>query len=291
MNIIENRENEKQMLRCQYAARMFYNRAEKQNDYAWICCIIAWLTIFIPSNIGSEMFLLIVSLLTESAVVILCWRVEKNVATAADLRKYFDSYVFGIGIDQFTELEKRKLNEIALNAVMRDSDVSKIQMANTGRCNPPGVRNWYEFSNGMYGQDAIYECQRQNCWWNNKFIRKRFPTYFILSILLTVCGIYMLTQATSLIARFQIICGSLGLIIRCVERVVKNFQYYRLSLNIDGALEVLTNNRTNDNIETLQEKINERRAIPVLERNRIHKRYANIYSKLYREISRKGKIN
>lgn len=65
------------------------------------------------------------------------------------------------------------------------------------------------------------------------------------------------------------------------ERLIVNIRYYRISLKIDGALDVLSGSRTDENIRKLQAIIDERRAMPVLERNRIHKRRSKEYHELY----------
>lgn len=58
-----------------------------------------------------------------------------------------------------------------------------------------------------------------------------------------------------------------------------------VSLKIDGALDVLENSRSDENIKKLQDEIDMRRAMPVLERNYIHKRFAKVYSELYHDIT------
>lgn len=154
-------------------------------------------------------------------------------------------------------------------------------MTNTGRDNPSGVRNWYEFSQPLSEQYAIYECQKQNCWWNKKIMRERIIRTLIGLLVLIPLAIFFLIEMKAGI--LLVIFSSGGLIVKCVERFIVNGRYYMLSLKIDGALDVLTNSRSNENIKNLQAKIDMRRAMPVLERNRIHKRHAKEYSELYHE--------
>jgi len=63
-----------------------------------------------------------------------------------------------------------------------------------------------------------------------------------------------------------------------------------LSLKIDGALEVLTNSRSDENIKNLQTQIDARRSMLVLERNFIHKHYAKEYTELFDDIRKVKKI-
>jgi hypothetical protein len=277
MNAIEKKQNEERMLRYQYASRSYYNRAETLNDLVWVCCILSWLSIFLSdsSTRGAVSFFL------DIIALIVNLRMTADVSAASLLRKYFDAYVLGLDIDQFTKPEVQKLEELSIRAVGHSPGKSKVQMSNTGRDNPPGVRNWYEFSQPLSEQNAIYECQKQNCWWNKKITYKRIICTVIEFVVLILLAIFFIKTKPSVVILFS----SGALILKCVERFVANVRYYTLSLQIDGALDVLTDSRSNENIKNLQGKIDERRAMPVLERNHIHKRHANEYSELYQNTT------
>lgn len=184
MNAIEKRQNEDRMLRYQYTSRCYYDHAETQNDLVWLCCIISWLTIVLPGSSAWGMFFIAVPFFVDIIAAILNWRMTSNVSWASALRKCFDAYVLGFNTNQFTEFEVRELEELSIKAVKHSPEKSQEQMTNTGRDNPPGVRNWYEFSQPLSEQDAIYECQKQNCWWNKKITRER--------IIRTVIGLLIL---------------------------------------------------------------------------------------------------
>jgi len=118
--------------------------------------------------------------------MILNSQIKKNVYWASALRKYFDAYVLGINIDQFKESEIEKLEELSIKATKKCVEKSKEQMSNTCYDTPPGVHNWYEFSQTLSEQDAIYECQKQNCWWNKKLMYKRILYTIIVLLLLFI---------------------------------------------------------------------------------------------------------
>lgn len=283
-NAIKKRQNEDRMLHYQCASRIYYNRAETQNKLVWVCCLISWLTIFLPDSSTWGMLFIAVPFFMDIIAMILNWRMTANVSSASILRKYFDAYVLGFNMDQFTKPEVQELKELSIKALKLHPEKSKQQMANTGHNNPPGVRNWYEFSWPLKEQDTIYECQKQNSWWNKKMMHERIiHTVIGLSVLIPL-AIFLLIKAKAKI--LLIIFSSSGLIIKCTERLVANSRYYILSLEIDGAVDVLSNSRSDENIKNLQAKIDRRRAMPVLERNRIHKCHANEYSKLYHDTTK-----
>lgn len=282
-SVIEKRQNEERMLRYQYASRQYFNRAEKYNDLVWGFCIISWLVIFLPDIPNARMWLIAISFFADVIAAIFSWRMAANVSLASSLRRYFDAYVLGINIEQFDTLEVQKLEEVSLRAVNNSPEISKIEMANTGRDNPRGVRNWYEFSQALSKKDAVYECQRQNGWWNKKISGERIK-YMVIGLFVFIpLAIFLLiiTKAEVLITIFS----SGALIFKGFERLVVNIMYYRISLKIDGALDVLSSSRSDENIRKLQEKIDERRAMPVLERNRIHKKRSKEYHELYHDTT------
>lgn len=285
VNAIEKRQNEERMLRYQYASRRYYNLAEKLNNLVWMCCIISWLTIFLPDSSSWDAYIIAVPFFADIIAAILNWRMTVYVSSAAALRKYFDAYVLGINIDQFTESDIQELEELTIRAVNHCPEKSKEQMANTGRDDPPGVRRWYELSQILSEQEAIYECQKQNCWWNKKITRKRLIYIGIELLILIPLVIFFIIEVQSKTGVLQVIFSSGGLIAKCAERLVTNVRYYIISLKIDGALVVLSNSRSDESIKNLQALIDTRRSMAVLERNHIHKRHAKEYSELYHDIT------
>lgn len=285
VNTIEKKQNEDRMLRYQYASRSYYNCAQTLNDLVWVFCVIAWLTIFWPNNYSTgRMFPLAVSSFASIIAAILNSQMTAKVSLASALRNYFDTYVLGINTDQITELTLQEMEELSIKAVKRRPEESKEQMSNTGHNNPPGVRNWYEFSNPLSEEDAIYECQKQNCWWNKKIIYKSIIITALVLFVLVSLAIFLLIKTKTGIM-FAIL-SSFAFLSKCALRLYTNWKYYRLSLKIDGALDVLTNSRSDENIINLQTLIDARRSIPVLGRNNIHKRHAKEYAELYNKITK-----
>lgn len=102
-NIIQERQNDEDLLKVQFAARVSFNSAEKFNHFAWIACIVSAFSIFLPSGwpmciingipFIADIFAFLFSIVTS-------WKVKQ----ASTLRKYFDSYVLDIQLNQFSKL-------------------------------------------------------------------------------------------------------------------------------------------------------------------------------------------
>lgn len=280
-DIINNRQNEDLCLKIQYAARKYFNEAEKINYLSWGFCILAALMFFIPDS--TVKFITIgFPVLLEIATFVTTFIFEYKLKNAAKLRNYFDSYVLMIKEDEYSTSEKQRLRELAFNIYQNNQTEAQIIINNTGRDNPPGVRDWYEFKNNIKGLNSQYECQRQNIWWNKKMVKNRLICLFVFFIILLVLFAFMFIFFKPDI--WNTIACFVGLCIKIVERIAKHYNYHIISIKIETIQEYIENQLTTDNIEKLQNLINQRRSIPVLEINLIHKKRANKYSNSYEQI-------
>ena len=135
---IKKRQNDPLMLKSQYAARCYFNKAEKLNYYAWGFCFISAFSVFFPDTI-SRIIPLIISFVADIAAWWIMVLAKKYVMAGAALRRFFDSYVLGLEARQYTEDEKRRLIETADRQIRRNKKTADQQMSNTAVDNPPGV--------------------------------------------------------------------------------------------------------------------------------------------------------
>ncbi len=280
--IISNRQNEDLLLKIQYASRRYFNSAEKINYVSWGLCIASAVMIFVPDSASKVIGMGIPALLEVFAFIIACIfnRMLKN---AAALRNYFDSHVLMICEDNYTDIRKQKLREIALNAYHKHKKEADINIHNTGRDKPPGVKDWYEFKNTAADIQAQFECQKQNIWWNKKMVKNRMiilPIIWFILISLFV-AMFVLFKSDVL----SIIVCAIGIIVKIAERIFEHYHYHEISIKIEAIQSHAERELTTEVIKELQELIDERREIPVLEINIIHKLKAKQYTSSYEETS------
>ena len=278
-NIIQERQNDEALLKIQYAARVSFNSAEKFHHFAWIACIVSAFSVFLPSSWPmyiingipciADIFAFLFSIITS-----------QKVNLASTLRKYFDSYVLDIQLNQFSETELRKIREQTEKIYLKSPINAAIQMSNTGSDSPPGVRNWYTFSEFYDGLDAQFECQRQNTWWNSKMVMIR--TIATVVVLFVVGGIFIALLLSNNI--LNILLCSAGILIKICERIIENWRCLCISRQIDGSQQTIEVHPTKEGIEKLQNLIDERRSINVLELGWFHNKLANKFSKLYEKL-------
>ena len=279
---INNRQNEDLFLKIQYASRRYFNAAESINYLSWALCITSAMMIFVPDSASKLISMGIPALLEVLALITSC-AFNHMLKNAAVLRNFFDSYVLMRGEDNYTNIGTQKLKEIALNAYHKHKKEADIIIRNTGRDKPPGVRNWYEFKNTVDGIQAQFECQKQNVWWNKKMVKNRLiilPLIWFLLISLFI-AMFVLFKSDVL----SIVVCAIGIIVKLTERVWEHYHYHEISIKIETIQNHAERELTTEVIKELQELINKRREIPVLEINIIHKIKAKQYSSSYEETS------
>lgn len=278
--IISNRQNEDIFLKIQYASRRYFNSAEKINYLSWGLCIASAIMIFVPDTASRLISMGIPALLEVFAFITACI-FNSKLKKAATLRNYFDSHVLMICEDNYTDSRKQKLREIALNTYHKHKKEADINIRNTGRDKPPGVKEWYEFKNTVDDLQAQFECQKQNIWWNKKMVKNRMivlPIIWLILVSLLV-ALFILFKSDVL----SIVVCAIGIIVKIAERIIEHYHYHEISIRIEAIQSHAERELTAEVIKELQELIGERREIPVLEVNIIHKLKAKQYSSSYEE--------
>ncbi len=283
---ILQKQNDEGMLKCQYAARHYYNKAEKNSITAFICSIISLLFILAPEKTSPlySAAILLIPLAFDAASLISYWRMGVAVSSAALLRNFFDDQVLGINPSSNTDQVIRKVESLIINASVKNKTECEFQMSNTGRDNPPGVKNWYEFSHHYSDSDVVFECQKQNCWWNNELCHRRLFVFGVVLLSVIFFGIILVFFLHVSILRI-IVC-LLSAIITFADRFCENCKYIRLSMKIDDRCETLDVSKNQALISSLQLLISQRRELRVVEKNRIHRNNSKVFSERYEQITK-----
>ena len=274
MTQIKVRQNEDSSLSTQYAAQYYFNRAEIYSFLAWFFCLLSLFCVMIPQT-APIVVMFGAPFLIDITAALMILAFNKNVALGARLRAAFDNYVFGfsdkLNMDQ-------TLKEYVIKAIEKHPTQVEIQKKNTGTDSPPGVREWYNTNSKKTGIDAIFSCQKENVWWEKKLLFRRIIFYVFITII-CIALLFILNFAGN-IHVLQIILSS-ALLIRTIERIYENVQYFRVGNKIDGQVELLEAQKTKEQLIQLQSTINEKRKLKITGVNFIHKFMANKLSVRY----------
>ena len=259
--IISDRQNESLLLKIQYASRRYFNSAEIVNYVSWLLCIVSAVMIFIPDS-APGLIEKGIPVLLDVFAFITVYIFNSKLKNAASLRNYFDSYVLMICEDNYTDVRKQELREIALNTYNRHKKEADISIQKTGRDKPPGVKDWYEFKNPVDDLQAQFACQKQNIWWNKKMVKNRMIILPIILFILTSFFVAMFVLFKS-DAPSIIVCA-IGIILKVIERIIEYYFYHKISIKIEAIQNHAERELTVETVKELQELINERRKIPVV---------------------------
>lgn len=266
---IIQRQNEEASLKYQYCARVYFNAASAQNIISWLCCLAALSSVALP--LQTNWLAIVIPAILDFIYWISSNRVASLVSTAARLRNDFDDYVLGfkstISSDDFTfeSLEK----------ILKKEHYKKqfiIQKKNSSRDTPPGIKDWYEFHVNYSDNDAVFFCQRQNATWNNILMHQRLVTKAIVFIAIAAISfIYIVKTQIGLFDLLRLVCGVASTILNIIDKVRYEYKYIKVSHQIDGAIQVMKEHRLGNQLQLLQDLIENRRSIPILESNLLHK--------------------
>ncbi len=283
---IKKRQNDQDMLECQYSARYYYNAAEIRNAISLFFSILAAFCVVIPnfSNTTISSLILFLPILFSFLSILFIYLMKRKVLCASTLRNYFDDNVLEFFSNKRSQDEIRKIHTLIIDATSKHRSKFEEQITNTGRDNPPGVKNWYEFSKEYSDTEVVFECQKQNQWWNKRMlcIRLIFSVVLLSFILLGTIALCLLIN----IPVPKILASFCGLIVILIDRIVENKRYICLSSKIDNFFEAYSVSKSKKQIKALQELLESRRSLPVLEINFIHKKLSRVLSERYEDISK-----
>lgn len=265
---IMERQNSEEMLKCQYVARYFFNSAER-TGYIWLFfSLLSVLLVLLPVPKTGFLKLIhtwapyILQVIILVSYYIICSRISK----ASMIRNYYDSVV--LGFDELKDNDNHnKIQEIVMDVSKRKSEECSVQIRNTGKDNPMGVKDWYTFPPVF--SDAVFECQKQNQWWDRKLTRARLIIEFIA--LLAGIVIFFLVLVFNVVTPGRAALCGIGFLITFSESIIENFKYIQKSIQIDNDCKMLEESRLRNQLVLLQKHINERREIKIAGFDFLHK--------------------
>ncbi|OPJ55704.1 S-4TM family putative pore-forming effector [Clostridium oryzae] len=289
MHRIYKEQNSERILRLQFSQRKHYELAEFYNDLSWVLAII----LVILSIIGTKFDLLEnVRLLINAILAIGVFMVNKiaisNVKIGAATKEYIDSELFHLDRkDKYCDYSMLEIKESALKMKEKYEKEYNIQISNTGKDKPAGLKDWYTYKTDGKDVHVILKCQEENIWWNG-VLNKKFLWgigLFSLVILSLIIEIIMVNKI-SLVAIINIILLCVSLFCKTIEDLVQAIKYYTYYIKAKSKIEAFETNmnlRMKD-LMLLQNDINKMRSIKFLVPNFIHKIYSKKLHLMLEEV-------
>lgn len=159
--------------------------------------------------------------------------------------------------------------------------------------NPKGYKKWFDDINMRFNDatfietsssdEAKFECQKQNKWWDEKLTKFRLFKDLILFVILLF--VFVIVVKNSNPSWIRIVFSSI-IIIRLIERIITNLRYMVLSIQISGAVSILENNKNEEQLLRLQEKIDAKRELSVVGWNFLHSKFAKRLTEAYESLKK-----
>lgn len=272
---IKDRQNEEDILEFLYLARFSYNQATKCNFWILILTIISFILIMLGIFWLQLVLLVIITILNIKKI--------KNIKIGADAKKYIDRTLFGLEL-KFDIGKKEYLKDKALKVIEKNKEDYELKKANNGYSNVRGIKDWYNVGN-KEGIDAIYQCQRENLYWDKKLV----VIYAVVLVLLFIVSLIALLLINKFSTRgvAEIISSYYNVLSTLALEIFGISSYIIYSARIDENRKSYENIKNLEDKEKqmleLQEKIEKRRKQPYTIPDVLHKIKSIEYHKRWKK--------
>lgn len=290
MNNIYKKQNEDEVLLLLFSARKLYNRASSLNTVSWCVALANALfsnSDYVKDNLGQ--YMVIVSALFILVTLFLQKMVNSTIQLGANTKELIDRTLFGFNVSgEIGNHTKEQLRDWAIKEKRKDPDGYDIAVKNTGKDKPKGVKNWYDGRSGKKGNEAIFQCQKENAWYDKEICRVHaIICWSLLSVLVVgvILSYWDLTFKDFIFGIF----GYISLIIKITADLNQYKERKRYAVCEDVITETVENSSelNSDTLKKLQGYIYKRRATNYIPFNFIHTILAK---KLHEEWEEKGKF-
>lgn len=276
MNRINEMQNSDEILMYLFAQRKLYDKAEKHKYIVGIITVVIFLCCnidFVKETIGNVE----VSLISGCWILVnIFWQkyINKNIQNAATMKEILDRKLFGFNIEErdIDSNIQEVLRQQAEKIKEKNIDEYVIQAKNTGKDDPPGVRDWYDNISSTISQNqAIYNCQLQNTWWDKK-LSKIYITLIYIILAIIFCVIIFIYRDFTIQSFAMKILTSASLVAMIIKEIMSYYEFNKLNTSIVCNIKSIENSSISLNqLENLQAKIYKRRKMQFAVPNILHK--------------------
>jgi hypothetical protein len=287
---IRIRQNEPDILILQFLQRKTYDESKKYWRYGWY---VSWIMlvcslIFQFLNLESSATVIVIIAVLDVLIVVLEYLSDKKMKIGATAKYYIDNTLFELSNAE-SKFTIKKIRELAIECSEKNNTSYEIQIRNTGKDNPPGLKDWYTVSSSDDMNQTIFMCQEENSWWQSKlsnlYMKCLVVTIGILIIIsLLILCIFGITMETFVL----ILLTNLGIIGKAIRDAIAMYKYNIIQVRIHENIEMIKRMSTIDisQLQLLQDNINTLREVNFLVPDFLHKKKSTKLHSLYSGINR-----
>lgn len=280
-----DKQNEDQFIELLFLQRRSYNEAGNWNRSLWG---IAILSAVIGSN---SMFNLsdTLRLFVTSIMVLFAWiahnQLKKKIMLGAYTKELFDQSLYGQTIKSSNwEVKPDEIREMAHRLRLKHSKDFNVSFANSGEDKPRGLRDWYTSSTKENRNESIFECQRENIWWDKKIATNYKVVIGLLALIVTV-GFLLTNYNKSLLDVGLSIFANVSLVLKLIDDWLIQMKFSNHHIKIEELIEHISEKTKPSvkDLEKMQERILIRRKMRYLPFDFLHKMNRFKLHKLWRK--------
>lgn len=290
MKEIRIRQNEPDILILQFLQRKMYDESKKYWRYGWY---VSWIMlicslIFQLLNLESSAMVIVIIAVLDVSIILLEYLANKRMKIGATAKYYIDNTLFELSNAE-SKYTIKEIRELAIECSEKNNISYEIQIRNTGKDNPPGLKDWYTVSSSDDINQTIFMCQEENSWWQNKlsklYMKCLLVTIGILMIIsLLILCIFDITMETFVL----IILTNLGILGKAIRDAIAMYKYNIIQVRIHENIEMIKRMSTIDisQLQLLQDNINALREVNFLVPDLLHKKKSIKLHLIYSDINR-----
>lgn len=287
MNNIYIRQNDIEILDMLFLQRKMYDSAKIYWRLGWCIAItLAMVNIVCQIlDIDSDIIILVVAAM-DLGIILFEFLADRSQKIGAVTKGYIDDILFGMN-NTYDEYSLSRIRELVIIYKGKYPKQYQVQINNTGKDDPPGIRDWYIVAQGDNKNIIVYKCQKQNVWWNGKL--SRLYLYTLISIIGFLAVIFLLALSVLNISIKSVALmyfANLGIVVKALKDVISGYRYYSYYTKANEDIIMIDKTLdesiiTNSQINMLQGNINKIRKIQFLVPDFLHKLMSKKYHKLY----------
>ena len=268
-----DKQNENQFIELLFLQRRSYNSAGNWNSSLWG---IAILSAVIGSN---SIFNLSDSLraVTTSTMILFVWiahnQLKKKIMIGAYTKELFDRSLYGQTIKYSNwEVKPDEIREMAHRLRLKHSKDFNVALANSGEDKPRGLKDWYTRTTKENRNESIFECQRENIWWDKK-IATNYKIVIGLLALIVIAGFLLTNYNKSLLDVGLSIFANVALVLKLIDDWLIQKRFNNHHIKIEEFIENINEKAkpSKEDLEKMQERILMRRKMRYFPFDFLHK--------------------
>jgi hypothetical protein len=200
------------------------------------------------------------------------WNISRLIKIGASTKELIDRYLFNFDIRNLNDFSEAELIELSIKNQEKYKKECQIQITNTGKDEPPGVKDWYTKRETKNQSEAIFMCQKENAWWD-KQISTTYVNIVKIILLVVIISLFFLYRERTIYECFIILLSYSAILFKLIKDLIEYEKFKKWSFKSEVLIDLINSYDVipEKDLITLQSYIFNRRKLTFIPLNLIHK--------------------